>query len=210
MRGPAALRPWAVAKIVVFLSCLVPAALLVWRAVADDLGANPIEAVTLSTGRWTLRFLLITLAITPLRRLTGWNRVITFRRMLGLFAFFYASLHFATYVVADQFFDWETIVEDITKRPFIMVGFAALVLLMPLALTSTKGWIRRLGRRWQTIHRLIYVATALAVVHFIWKVKSDLRDPLLYASILAVLLGFRVVWWLMTRPRKSAPVHERA
>jgi sulfoxide reductase heme-binding subunit YedZ len=130
--------------------------------------------------------------------------------MLGLFAFFYASLHFATYLVVDQFFDWETIVEDITKRPFIMAGFAALVLLVPLALTSTKGWIRRLGRRWQTIHRLIYVATALAVVHFLWKVKSDLRDPLLYASILAVLLGFRVVWWLMTRPRKSAPVHESA
>jgi sulfoxide reductase heme-binding subunit YedZ len=210
MRRIAALRPWAVAKIVVFLSCLIPAALLVWRAAADDLGANPIEAVTLSTGRWTLRFLLITLAITPLRRLTGWNRVITFRRMLGLFAFFYASLHFATYLVVDQFFDWETIVEDITKRPFIMAGFAALVLLVPLALTSTKGWIRRLGRRWQMIHRLIYVATALAVVHFIWKVKSDLRDPLLYASILAVLLGFRVVWWLMSRPRKSAPVQERA
>jgi sulfoxide reductase heme-binding subunit YedZ len=210
MRRIAALRPWAVAKIVVFLSCLIPAALLVWRAAADDLGANPIEAVTLSTGRWTLRFMLITLAITPLRRLTGWNRVITFRRMLGLFAFFYASLHFATYLVVDQFFDWETIVEDITKRPFIMAGFAALVLLVPLALTSTKGWIRRLGRRWQMIHRLIYVATALAVVHFIWKVKSDLRDPLLYASILAVLLGFRVVWWLMSRPRKSAPVQERA
>jgi sulfoxide reductase heme-binding subunit YedZ len=210
MRGTAALRPRAVAKIVVFLLCLIPAALLVWRAAADDLGANPIEAVTLSTGRWTLRFLLVTLAITPLRRLTGWNGLITFRRMLGLFAFFYASLHFATYVVVDQFFDWETIVEDITKRPFIMAGFAALVLLVPLALTSTKGWIRRLGRRWQTIHRLIYVATALAVVHFIWKVKSDLRDPLLYASILAVLLGFRVVWWLMNRLRKSAPVHERA
>ena len=210
MRGTAALRPWAVAKIVLFLFCLIPAALLVWRAVADELGANPIEAVTLSTGRWTLRFLLITLAITPLRRLTGWNRLIGFRRMLGLFAFFYASLHFATYVVVDQFFDWETILEDITKRPFIMAGFAALVLLVPLALTSTKGWIRRLGRRWQTIHRLIYVATALAVVHFIWKVKSDLRDPLLYASILALLLGFRVVWWLMTRPRKSAPVQERA
>jgi sulfoxide reductase heme-binding subunit YedZ len=210
MRGTAALRPWAVAKIVVFLLSLIPAALLVWRAAADDLGANPIEAVTLSTGRWTLRFLLITLAITPLRRLTGWNGLITFRRMLGLFAFFYASLHFGTYVVVDQFFDWETIVEDITKRRFIMAGFAALVLLVPLALTSTKGWIRRLGRRWQTIHRLIYVATALAVVHFIWKVKSDLRDPLVYASILAVLLGFRVVWWLMNRPRKRAPVQERA
>ena len=204
MRGTAALRPWAVAKIVVFLVCLIPAALLVWRAVADDLGANPIEAVTLSTGRWTLRFLLITLAITPLRRLTGWNRLITFRRMLGLFAFFYASLHFATYVVVDQFFDWETIVEDIAKRPFITVGFAALVLLVPLALTSTKGWIRRLGRRWQTIHRLVYVATALAIVHFIWKVKSDLRDPLFYASILAVLLGFRVFWWIGAKRRLNS------
>jgi sulfoxide reductase heme-binding subunit YedZ len=206
----AALRPWAVAKIGVFLSCLIPAALLVWRAVADDLGANPIEAVTLSTGRWTLRFLLITLAITPLRRVTGWNRLITFRRMLGLFAFFYASLHFATYIVVDQFFDWETIVEDITKRPFIMAGFAALVLLVPLALTSTKGWIRRLGRRWQTIHRLVYVASAMGVVHFIWKVKSDLRDPLWYASILGLLLGFRVVWWMAQRPRRTASVHERA
>jgi sulfoxide reductase heme-binding subunit YedZ len=210
MRGTAALRPWAVAKIGVFLSCLIPAALLVWRAVADDLGANPIEAVTLSTGRWTLRFLLITLAITPLRRVTGWNRLITFRRMLGLFAFFYASLHFATYIVVDQFFDWETIVEDITKRPFIMAGFAALVLLVPLALTSTKGWIRRLGRRWQTIHRLVYVASAMGVVHFIWKVKSDLRDPLWYASILGLLLGFRVVWWMAQRPRRTASVHERA
>jgi methionine sulfoxide reductase heme-binding subunit len=205
-----ALGPWAVAKVLVFLLCLVPAALLVWRAAADDLGANPIEAVTLSTGRWTLRFLLITLAVTPLRRLTGWNRAITFRRMFGLFAFFYASLHFATYIVIDQFFDWETIVEDITKRPFIMAGFAALVLLVPLALTSTKGWIRRLGRRWQTIHRLIYGATALAVIHFIWKVKSDLRDPLLYASILVLLLGFRVVWWIANRPRRASTVHERA
>jgi sulfoxide reductase heme-binding subunit YedZ len=205
-----ALGPWAVAKVLVFLLCLVPAALLVWRAAADDLGANPIEAVTLSTGRWTLRFLLITLAVTPLRRLTGWNRAITLRRMFGLFAFFYASLHFATYIVIDQFFDWETIVEDITKRPFIMAGFAALVLLVPLALTSTKGWIRRLGRRWQTIHRLIYGATALAVIHFIWKVKSDLRDPLLYASILVLLLGFRVVWWIANRPRRASTVHERA
>jgi sulfoxide reductase heme-binding subunit YedZ len=204
MRGTAALRPWAVAKIVLFFLCLIPAALLVWRAVADDLGANPIEAVTLSTGRWTLRFLLITLAVTPLRRLTGWNRAITFRRMFGLFAFFYASLHFATYMVIDQFFDWETIVEDITKRPFIMAGFAALVLLVPLALTSTKGWIRRLGRRWQTIHRLIYVGAILAVVHFIWKVKSDLRDPLWYASILGLLLGFRVVWWIAARRRLNS------
>jgi methionine sulfoxide reductase heme-binding subunit len=160
--------------------------------------------VTLSTGRWTLRLLLVTLAITPVRRVTGWNRLIGFRRMLGLFAFFYATLHFTTYLAIDQFFHWETIVEDITKRPFIMAGFGAFVLLVPLALTSTRGWIQRLGRRWQILHRLIYVSSSLAVVHFIWKVKSDLRDPLVYASILAVLLGFRVVWWISRRGRAPA------
>lgn len=192
------------AKAAVFVACLLPFAYLVWRAVAGDLGANPIEAVTLSTGRWALRLLLVTLAVTPLRRVTGWNRLISYRRMLGLFGFFYASLHFAIYIVIDQFFDWETIVEDIAKRPFITVGFAAFVLLVPLAVTSTKGWIRRLGRRWQRLHRLIYVAASLAVVHFIWKVKSDLRDPLFYASILGLLLGFRAVWWLAKRTRAPA------
>lgn len=191
-------------KAAVFAACLVPLATLVWRALAGDLGANPIEAVTLSTGRWALRLLLVTLAVTPLRRVTGWNHLIAYRRMLGLFAFFYASLHFTIYVFIDQFFDWETIVEDIAKRPFITVGFAAFVLLIPLAVTSTKGWIRRLGRRWQHLHRLIYVAASLAVVHFIWKVKSDLRDPLWYASILGLLLGFRAVWWLAKRMRAPA------
>lgn len=204
MPGTTGLRPWAAAKLVMFVLALIPAALLVWRAAAGDLGANPIEAITLDTGRWTLRFLLITLAVTPLRRLTGWNRLISFRRMLGLFAFFYACLHFSTYLVLDQFFDWGTIVEDITKRPFIMAGFGAFVLLVPLALTSTKGWIGRLGRRWQTLHRLIYVGAVLAVVHFIWKVKSDLRDPLWYASILGLLLGFRVVWWIAARRRLNS------
>jgi sulfoxide reductase heme-binding subunit YedZ len=165
--------------------------------------------VTLSTGRWTLRLLLVTLAITPVRRVTGWNRLIGFRRMLGLFAFFYATLHFTIYLAIDQFFDWETIVEDVTKRPFITAGFAAFVLLIPLAMTSTRGWIRRLGRRWQMLHRLIYVSSVLAVVHFIWKVKSDLRDPLWYASILGVLLGFRVVRWL-ARQRRPTAVQERA
>jgi methionine sulfoxide reductase heme-binding subunit len=144
------------------------------------------------------------------RRVTGWHRIIRFRRMIGLFAFFYATLHFLIYVVIDQFFDWETIVEDVTKRPFITAGFAAFVLLVPLAVTSTQGWIRRLGRRWQQLHRLIYAAATLAVVHFIWKVKSDLRDPLWYASILGLLLGFRIVWWIAARQRRHAAVHTRA
>jgi sulfoxide reductase heme-binding subunit YedZ len=187
------------AKAAVFTACLLPFAYLAWRAFSGTLGANPIEAVTLATGRWALRLLLVTLAVTPVRRLTGWNRLVQFRRMLGLFAFFYATLHFIIYLVIDQFFDWETIVEDITKRPFIMAGFAAFVLLIPLAVTSTKGWIRRLGRRWQLLHRLIYVSASLAVLHFIWKVKSDLRDPLFYAAILTVLLIARAGHWIGRR-----------
>ena len=159
--------------------------------------------MTLSTGRWTLRLLLVTLAITPVRRVTGWNRLIGFRRMLGLFAFFYATLHFSIYLAIDQFFDWATIVEDVTKRPFITAGFAAFVLLIPLAMTSTRGWIRRLGRRWQQIHRLIYLSAILAVVHFIWKVKSDLRDPLFYATILAILLAVRAAYWIGRRSQRS-------
>jgi sulfoxide reductase heme-binding subunit YedZ len=198
------------AKAAIFAACFLPLAHLVWRALAGELGANPIEAVTLATGRWTLRLLLVTLAITPVRRVTGWNRLIGFRRMLGLFAFFYATLHFMIYLAIDQFFDWETIVEDVTKRPFITAGFAAFVLLIPLAATSTRGWIRRLGRRWQQLHRLIYASAMLAVIHFIWKVKSDLRDPLWYASILGLLLGFRVVWWITTRQRRPAAVQGRA
>jgi sulfoxide reductase heme-binding subunit YedZ len=186
-------------KAAVFVGCLLPLAFLLWRAVSGDLGANPIEAVTLFTGRWALRLLLVTLAITPVRRLTGWNRLIGFRRMLGLFAFFYATLHFTIYLVIDQFFDWETIVEDVTKRPFITAGFAAFVLLVPLAVTSTQGWIRRLGRRWQQLHRLIYASAILAVVHFIWKVKSDLRDPYFYATILAILFVARGVFWIRRR-----------
>jgi sulfoxide reductase heme-binding subunit YedZ len=204
------LRPWTAAKAVVFVACLLPALYLAWRAYGNELGANPIEAITLTTGRWALRLLLTTLAITPLRRVTGWNRLISFRRMLGLFAFFYATLHFSTYVVLDQFFDWEAIVADITKRPFIMAGFGAFLLLVPLALTSTKGSIRRLGRRWQTLHRLIYVSGGLAILHFVWKVKSDLRDPLWYASILGILLGFRVVWWMATRQRRPTALQGRA
>jgi sulfoxide reductase heme-binding subunit YedZ len=157
---------------------------------------NPIEDITLTTGIWALRFLLISLAITPLRRLTGWNRLVQYRRMLGLFAFFYASLHLLTYIVLDQFFAFEFIVADIAKRPYITAGTAAFLLLVPLAVTSTKGWIRRLGRRWQTVHRLVYVSAAAACLHFLWKVKVAIGEPVYYALILAGLLGFRLLWRL--------------
>lgn len=182
------------ARPIVFAACLVPFAYLLFIAASGRLGVNPIETITLFTGRWTLRFLLITLAVTPVRRLFRWNTAIQYRRMLGLFTFFYASLHLSTYVVLDQFFDWQTIVEDVTKRPFIMAGMGAFLLLTPLAITSTRGWIRRLGRRWTQLHMLIYPAGILAVIHFIWKVKSDLRSPTRYALALAILLGFRLLW----------------
>jgi len=172
--------------------------------VMGNLGANPIEAVTLVTGRWTLRLLLITLTVSPLRRLTGWQPVVRFRRMLGLFAFFYGSLHFTIYVAIDQFFGWSFILADIAKRPYITVGFAGFVSMMPLALTSTTGWIRRLGgRRWQRLHRLVYLSALFGVIHFLWKVKADTRDPLLYGAVLAGLLGFRA--WRAVQSRMLAP-----
>lgn len=192
------------AKVAVFALCLVPFGQLVFLAASGNLGVNPIETVTLFTGRWTLRFLLLTLAVTPVRRVFGWNRVIQFRRMLGLFAFFYVCLHFATYVVLDQFFDWQTIVEDVTKRPFIMAGAAAFALLIPLAITSTQGWIRRLGRRWTLLHTLVYPAATLAVIHFVWKVKSDLRSPARYAAVLALLLALRLAWAGWRKYRRTA------
>lgn len=186
-------------KIPVFLLALVPVALLVRGMLIGNLGVNPAETVQLQTGRWALKFLLISLAITPVRRLTGWNLVIQHRRMLGLFAFFYATLHLASYIVLDQYFALDAMMADIVKRPFITVGFAAFMLMAPLALTSTKGWIRRLGRRWQLLHRLIYVSAICAVVHFAWKVKVFTGDPVLYAAILTVLLGFRIAWILRGR-----------
>ncbi len=181
-----------VARPIVFFACLVPVALLVWRAVTGGLGANPLEAVTHATGDWTLRFLLITLAVTPIRRVTGWNRVIGFRRMLGLFAFFYGTLHLLTYLWFDKFFVWTDILHDIPKRPFITVGFSAFVLLVPLALTSTAWSIRRLGgRRWRALHRLVYVAAAFGVIHYWWLVKADITLPATYASILCLLFTVR-------------------
>ena len=180
------------AKPAVFLLGLSPAAWLVWRGFHDALGANPIETITHATGDWTLRFLLITLAVTPVRELLGLPALIRFRRMLGLFAFFYGCLHFTTYVWLDKFFDWHEMVKDVAKRPFITAGFTAFVLLVPLAVTSTAGWIRRLGgKRWRALHRLIYASVAVGVVHYWWLVKSDIRKPLMYGAIAAVLLGYR-------------------
>jgi sulfoxide reductase heme-binding subunit YedZ len=181
-------------KIPVFALSLVPALLLGSKALNGGLGANPIEFVTHWTGDWTIRFVCITLAITPLRKLVELPELIRFRRMLGLFGFFYASLHFLTWFVLDKFFDWNEIATDVVKRPFITVGFTAFVLLIPLAITSTTGWIRRLGgKRWQMLHQLIYVSACAAVLHYYWLVKSDIRLPLLYGAIVTVLLAYRVV-----------------
>jgi sulfoxide reductase heme-binding subunit YedZ len=172
---------------------LVPAASLVFGACRDALGANPIETITHTTGDWALRFLLASLAITPLRRLSGWNRLIAYRRTLGLLAFTYALLHVATYVVLDHWFDWAAIAADVRKRPYVTAGAAALTCLVPLAITSTRGWIRRLGKRWTTLHRLAYVAAVAAVAHYWWLVKADVRAPLWYGAILAVLLLARAL-----------------
>lgn len=194
-------------KVVIFLACLAPLAWLLWKFFGPTpgdmgtwgggLGANPIEAITHATGDWTLRFLLITLAITPLRKLLGVPALIKFRRMFGLFAFFYASLHFTTYIWLDKFFNLHEMWLDIAKRKFITVGFTAFVLLIPLALTSTAGWIRRLGgKRWQALHRLIYISALAGVIHYLWLVKADIRKPLIYGAILAVLLSYRIVVWI--------------
>ncbi len=186
---------------------------LFFRAFTGGLSANPIDDITDISGTWTLRFLLLGLAITPLRRLTGWSGLVRYRRMIGLIAFAYVCLHFATYLVFDQFFDLAAIWDDVAKRRYITAGFAAFVLLIPLAVTSTTGWIRRLGgKRWAQLHRLVYVAAVLGVVHFLWLVKgNDLREPLTYAAILAVLLGMRLpFWWRRTRPMRVADaVNER-
>ncbi len=194
-----------VAKPVLFVLCLVPLAWLVWDGVTNNLGANPVETVRRYTGDWTLRFLLIALTVTPLRRLTGWHVVIRLRRMLGLFAFFYACLHFVSYIWLDQFFMWDAIIEDILDRPYITVGVAAFLLLIPLAATSTNGMVRRLGgRRWQRLHQLVYVIAVLGVIHFLWLVKSDISEPVIYGAILALLLGFRLFWHLRGRSRQPA------
>jgi len=183
-------------KPLVFILSLGPAGYLVYLGLTNNLGVNPAETLQLETGTWALRFLLATLALTPLRRITGWNRVIQYRRMLGLFAFFYAFTHFLTYLVLDQYFAFGAMLADVAKRPFITMGFIAFVLLIPLAVTSTKGWIRRLGRRWQSLHRLVYVSAIAASIHYLWKVKLVFGPPVYYAVAVALLLGFRVVWSL--------------
>ncbi|HEX3543800.1 MAG TPA: protein-methionine-sulfoxide reductase heme-binding subunit MsrQ [Candidatus Acidoferrum sp.] len=180
-------------KPVVFLLCLAPLAALGWRALHGELTANPIEFVTHATGDWTLRLLIITLCVTPFRKILHLPELIRFRRMLGLFAFFYACLHFTTYIWLDKFFDLSEMWKDIAKRKYITVGFAAFLLLIPLAITSTAGWIRRLGgKRWQQLHRLIYLSAALGVIHYYWLVKSAVIRPLTYAAIVAVLLLWRL------------------
>jgi methionine sulfoxide reductase heme-binding subunit len=190
-------------KAFVFLVCLLPLGMLAWKGYLGDLGANPIEKITHSTGDWTLRFLLITLAITPLRRALGAPALIRFRRMLGLFAFFYGCLHFLTYIWLDKFFDVHGMLADIAKRKFITVGLTAFVLLIPLAVTSTAGWIRRLGgRRWRALHRLIYFSAIAGVIHYLWLVKADIRKPLEYGSILALLLFYRIMSWLLPQIKK--------
>jgi methionine sulfoxide reductase heme-binding subunit len=192
-------------KVGVFSACLIPLAMLAWDTITDHLGANPIETITRQTGTWTLRFLLISLAVTPGRRLSGWNRLIRFRRMLGLFAFFYASLHFLTYIWLDQFFVVEEIVKDVIERPFITAGFLGFVGLIPLAVTSTAKMIKRLGgKRWQLLHRLVYASALAGVVHYLWLVKADIQLPLIYGSLLAILLGYRL-WGICApniKPRK--------
>jgi methionine sulfoxide reductase heme-binding subunit len=191
-------------KVPVFLVCLVPLGLLAWKGFHGMLGANPIEVITHATGDWTMRFLLITLAITPLRKLLGVPSLIRFRRMLGLYAFFYGSLHFMTWLWLDKFFDWHEMLADVLKRRFITVGMLGLLLLVPLAATSTAGWIRRLGgKNWQRLHRLIYVTALCGVIHYIWLVKADLRKPLQYAAILGVLLLYRVGAWVAPRLRTT-------
>lgn len=178
-------------KPALFTACLVPFLYLLHGAVNADLGANPVERVTHLTGEWGLHFLLLTLAVSPLRRLTGWAWLLRLRRMLGLFAFFYASLHLSTWAWLDQELSWTRIVQDIAERPYVTVGFAAWMLLLPLALTSTRAWIRRLGRRWQQLHRLVYAVGVLVVLHYLWLVKADLLEPLLYALVLCLLLALR-------------------
>ena len=192
-------------KLPVFLLCLGPVSELAWRAFHHDLTANPIEFITHLTGNWTLRFIVITLAVTPARKLLHLPVVIRFRRMLGLFAFFYGLLHFSTWIGLDKFFDWTEMLHDVRKRPFITAGFTGFVLMIPLALTSTAGWIRRLGgKRWLALHRLIYVTAVAGVVHYYWLVKSDVRKPLFYGELVALLLALRVGFWFASRRGRQA------
>ena len=184
-----------IVKRVIFVAALIPAARLVAGAFTGDLTANPVEYITHQTGWWALTFLTISLSITPLRRLTRRNEIIRLRRMLGLYAFFYGTLHLLTWIALDNFFEGPMMVEDVLERPFVTIGMTTYLILLSLAVTSTTGWVRRLGRRWQQLHRLVYVAAVGAVVHFWWLVKADTREPQRWALAVLVLLGFRL-WWV--------------
>jgi sulfoxide reductase heme-binding subunit YedZ len=196
-------------KPAVFVACLMPMALLLWATVNGQLSANPLEDIRDTTGIWTLRFLLLTLCITPLRRITRWHSLMRFRRMLGLFTFFHGVLHFVTYVWLDQFFAFDEMIKDLARRRFIMAGYVSFALLIPLAMTSTKKWIGRLGgKHWQLLHRLIYISAAAGVVHYFWRVKLDIQRPVIYGAVLSLLLAFRFV--RTVRQQKvgpSAPPH---
>ena len=178
-------------KPLIFILCILPLTLLFINFYLDELGANPFEVLTRSTGEWTLRFLLLTLVMTPLRQLTGSSWPLRFRRMLGLFTFFYVCVHLSTYIILDHFFDWDDIITDIIKRPYITFGMLAFALLIPLALTSTKKMMKRLGKRWKSLHKLVYIIAILGVLHFILLVKADLREPIIYALILLTLFIVR-------------------
>jgi methionine sulfoxide reductase heme-binding subunit len=197
-------------KAIVFVMCLVPFLLLCWDALTSNLGPNPVETLQHGTGDWTLRFLIITLAVSPLRKILNFPELIRFRRMLGLFAFFYVCLHFLTYIGPDQSFSISAMWKDVFKRPFITVGFLGFVLLIPLALTSSASWIRRLGgRRWRALHSVIYISAVAGVIHYYWLVKSDVRKPVQYAFFVGVLLIWRLGEWLHRR-RSTIPVTSRA
>lgn len=208
------------AKAAVFLACLVPLGLIIWGILNHDFDANPPQLIEHATGDWTIRFLVFTLAVTPLRKLLHTPQLIRFRRMIGLFAFFYVCLHFTAYIWLDKFFSWPSIWDDLHKRTYIILGFTGFVLLIPLAITSTAGWIRRLGgKRWQMLHRLIYAAAVAGVIHYYWLVKSDVRKPLLYAFLVGILLAWRLGAWFIGRGshpagsgarRESAPTAETA
>ncbi len=183
----------------VFILLLLPAIHLGWGMWQDTLGANPLEAIIRGLGDWALRFLLLTLALSPLRRLTGWGQILRLRRMLGLYAYFYALLHLLSYLWFDQFFDWIEIGYDIIERPFITIGMVSMLLLTPLAITSTNAMMRRLGKHWKRLHQLIYLIAILATIHFFWMVKLDISEPTFYAIVLAILLGERVIYSLRQR-----------
>jgi sulfoxide reductase heme-binding subunit YedZ len=192
-------------KVVLFCVCLLPISLLVWRVLQNDLTANPSQFLEHRTGDWTLRFVMITLSITPLRKILRLAQLIRFRRMLGLFAFFYGCMHFTCWIWFDKFFNWPDMWADVHKRPYITIGFTGFVLMLPLAITSTAGWIRRLGgKRWQMLHRAIYITAIAGIIHYSWLVKSDVRKPVEYGVVVAILLAWRLGSWIVARRKRVA------